>query len=253
MSFAKVVSLLSQGDDSLVPIPAFVSRMFRHSSFYVRSDSGLTDPSQLVGKRIGVPEWAQTAAIYSRGLLAHHHGVDLRTIHWHQAGVNDPGRVEKVKLALPDGLRLTPVPDRSLSEMLLAGDLDCVLSARPPAPFLAGDPRLRRLFTDYAAAEADFLRATGIFPIMHVVVLRRDVYERHRWLALNLLKALETAKDRSLARLGDVTLSYFPLPWAAERAREARALLGPDGWPYGIEPNRPTLDAFTTWASATAA
>jgi 4,5-dihydroxyphthalate decarboxylase len=248
MSFAKVVALLSQSDDSLVPIPAFVSRMFRHSSFYVRADSGLTDPSQLAGLRVGVPEWAQTAAIYSRGLLAHHHGVDLASIHWHQAGVNDAGRVEKVRLALPESLRLTPVPNRSLSEMLLAGDLDCVLSARPPAPFLAGDPRLRRLFADYPTAEAGFLGATGIFPIMHVVVLRRDVYERHRWLALNLLKALETAKDRSLARLNDVTLSYFPLPWAAERAREARELLGPDGWPYGIEPNRPTLEAFTAWA-----
>lgn len=248
MSFGKVVSLLSQGDDSLVPIPAFVSRMFRHSSFYVRADSGLTDPSQLAGKRVGVPEWAQTAAVYSRGILADRYGVDLTSVHWHQAGVNDPGRVEKVKLALPEGLRLTPVPDRSLAEMLLAGDLDCVLSARPPAPFLAGDPRLRRLFADYATAEADFLRATDVFPIMHVVVLRRDVYERNRWLALNLFNALEKAKDRSLARLSDITLSYFPLPWAAERAREARDLVGGDGWPYGIEANRPTLDAFTRWA-----
>ncbi|HEY8613364.1 MAG TPA: ABC transporter substrate-binding protein, partial [Roseomonas sp.] len=116
MSFAKVVSLLSQGDDSLVPVPAFVSRMFRHSSFYVRADSGLNDPSQLAGKRVGVPEWAQTASIYSRGLLAHHYGVDLNSIHWHQAGVNEAGRVEKVQLALPPGLRLTPVPDRSLSD-----------------------------------------------------------------------------------------------------------------------------------------
>ncbi|WP_376099671.1 hypothetical protein ACE7GA_12015 [Roseomonas sp. CCTCC AB2023176] len=246
MSFAKVVSLLSQGDDTLVPIPAFVSRMFRHSSFYVRADSDLTDPSQLAGKRVGVPEWAQTAAVYSRGILAHHHGVDLASIHWHQAGVNDRGRVEKVKLALPEGLRLTPVPDRSLSEMLLAGDLDCVLSARPPAP--VSDGRFRRLFADYRAAEEDFLRRTGIFPIMHVVVLRRDLYERHRWMALNLLNALETAKDRSLARLNDVTLSYFPLPWTAERGREARDLIGGDGWPYGIEPNRATLEAFTTWA-----
>ncbi|HEY8613343.1 MAG TPA: hypothetical protein VIL69_18925, partial [Roseomonas sp.] len=123
-----------------------------------------------------------------------------------------------------------------------------VLSARPPAPFTAGDPRIRRLFGDYQAAEADFLRETGIFPIMHVVVLKREVYEKHRWVALNLLKALETAKDRSLARMSDITLSYFPLPWTAERAREARELIGGDGWPYGVEPNRPTLEAFTAWA-----
>lgn len=248
MSFAKVASLMSQGDTTLVAIPVFVSRMFRHSSFYVRADSGLTDPSQLAGKRIGVPEWAQTAAIYSRGILAHHHGVDLASIEWFQAGVNDPGRVEKVKLDLRGGLRLTPVPDRSLSEMLLAGDLDVVLSARPPAPFVAGNPGIRRLFADYQSAEEVFLQRTGIFPIMHVVVMRRDVYERNRWLALNLMKALETAKDRSLARMSDITLSYFPIPWMAERARAAREMIGGDGWPYGLDANRATLDAFTTWA-----
>lgn len=248
MSFAKVVALLSQGDDSLVPIPAFVSRMFRHSSFYVRAGGGIDHPSQLAGKRVGVPEWAQTASVYSRGLLAHHHGVALDGIEWFQAGVNDPGRVEKVALSLPPGLRLRPVPDRSLSEMLLAGDLDAVLSARPPAPFAAGHPGIRRLFEDYRAAEEGFLRDTGIFPIMHVVVLKRAVYERHRWLALNLLQALEAAKNRSLARMNDITLSFFPLPWTAERAREARSLIGGDGWPYGVGDNLPTLQAFTAWA-----
>ncbi|WP_043834942.1 hypothetical protein [Muricoccus aerilatus] len=247
MSFAKVVSLMSQGDDTLVAIPVFVSRMFRHSSFYVSADSELTDPSQLAGKRIGVPEWAQTAAIYSRGIIAHRYGVDLSSIEWFQAGVNDPGRVEKVKLDLRGGLRLTPVKDRSLSQMLLDGDLDVVLSARPPAPFLE-NRGIRRLFADYQAEEERFLRDTGIFPIMHVVVIRREVYDRHRWLALNLMKALETARDRSLARMADITLSYFPIPWIGERARAAREMIGGDGWPYGVEDNRATLDAFTTWA-----
>ena len=249
MSFAKVVALMAQDDPGLVPIPVFVSRVFRHSSIYVRSDSGLTRPEQLAGLRVGVPEWAQTAAVYTRGMLAHEHGVDLRSVRWVQAGVNEAGRVEKVSLALPEGLGLTPVRDRSLSEMLLAGDLDAVLSARPPAPFAAGDPRVRRLFEDHPAAEADYARRTGIFPIMHVVVLRRDLYERHRWVAMNLYKALEEAKARSLARLADVTLSYFPVPWMAEHAARWHAVAGGgDPWPYGIEANRRTLEAFTAYA-----
>ena len=132
-------------------------------------DAGIAAPADLAGKRIGVPEWAQTATIYVRGLLAHEYGVDLKSVHWHQAGVNEAGRVEKVKLDLPAGLRLTVVPDRSLSDMLLAGELDAALSARPPAPFTAGDSRIRRLIPDHRAAEQAYWKKTGIFPIMHIV------------------------------------------------------------------------------------
>lgn len=248
MSFAKVISLASQDDPGLVPIPVFVSRVFRHSSLYVRADSGFTSPEQLAGKRIGVPEWAQTASIYSRGMLMHEYGVDLRSIHWHQGGVNEAGRVEKVKLALPEGLRLSVVRDRSLSDMLLAGELDAVFSARPPAPFTAGDGRIRHLFDDPRAVELAYWRKTGIFPIMHVVALRREIYERHRWVAMNLFKAFEEAKNRSLTRASDLALSYFPLPWARDQAELSRAMLGADFWPYGIEPNRTTLEAFALYA-----
>jgi 4,5-dihydroxyphthalate decarboxylase len=248
MSFGKTVSLISQGDTSIVPIPVFTSRMFRHSSIYLRTDSGITRPEQLAGKRIGLPEWAQTAAMYSRGLLAHEHGVDLRSIHWHQGGVNQAGRAEKVKLKLPEGLRCTVVPDRSLSDMLLAGDLDAIFSARPPQPYLAGDKRIRRMFEDYRAVELPYWKKTGIFPIMHLVVMRRDVYEKHRWLAMNAFKALEDAKNASLERLTDFTASLVPLPWSADLARAPQDMLGRDFWPYGIEPNRKTLDAFLQYA-----
>lgn len=248
MSFAKIVALASQDDPRFVPIPVFPSRAFRHSSIYVRSDSGISRPEELAGKRIGVPEWAQTAAVYSRGMLAHEYGVDLASIHWHQAGVNEAGRVEKVKLSLPAGLRCTAVRDRSLSQMLLAGELDAVLSARAPAPLLAGDPRLSRLFADYRPAELAYWKKTGIFPIMHVVALRRDVYERNRWVAMNLLKAFEEAKNRSLARASEIGVSYYPLPWTGDYARASRELLGEDFWPYGIAPNRTTLEAFLQYA-----
>jgi 4,5-dihydroxyphthalate decarboxylase len=248
MSFAKFIALKSQGDDSLVGLPVFVSRAFRHSSLYVRADSPITKPEQLSGKRVGLPEWAQTAAIYSRGMLAHDYGVDLKSIHWHQAGVNDAGRVEKVTLNLPEGLRYTPVSDKSLSEMLLSGDLDAILTARPPAPYSAGDGRLRRVFENYREVELDYWKRTRIFPIMHLIAMRRDVYERHRWVAMNLFKAFEEAKDRSLARARDITLSFFPLPWMPDIAKSTQSLMGEDFWPYGIEANRTTLEAFAQYA-----
>lgn len=248
MSFAKVISLASQDDRSLVTLPVFPSRVFRHSSIYVGAESGIKKPEDLAGKRIGVPEWAQSAAIYSRGMLAHEYGVDLKSIHWHQAGVNQAGRVEKVKLALPKGYSLKVVSNQSLSEMLLAGELDAVLSARPPAPFASGDPRVRRLFEDYRPVEQAYWKKTGIFPIMHVLSMRRDVYERDRWLAMSLTKAFEEAKRRSLARIDELGASSFPLPWMSEAARLPRELLGKDFWPYGVEPNRKTLEAFAAYA-----
>ncbi len=248
MSFGKVISLISQGETGIVPIPVFPSRVFRHSSLYLPKDSKITSIEQLAGKRIGVPEWAQTASVYSRGMLMHEYGVDLKSVHWHQGGVNEAGRQEKVKLALPDGVRLTVVKDRSLSDMLLSGDLDAVLSARPPTPFTKGAGTIRRFFADYRGAELPYWRKTGIFPIMHVIVIRRDVYEKNRWVAMNLYKALEESKNNSLERMQDVTASLYPLPWMAENTQVSKELLGEDFWPYGIEPNRKTLDAFVKYA-----
>lgn len=247
-SFGNVVSLASQDDRGLVAIPVFPSRVFRHSSIYLRAQAGITRPEQLEGRNIGMPEWAQTAGIYARGLLAHEYGVNLKSIHWHQGGVNQAGRGEKVALNLPEGMRYTVVAHRSLSEMLLAGDLDAVISARPPACHVQGDARVRRLFEDYRPVELQYWKRTGIYPIMNVIAMRREVYERHRWLAMNLFKAFEEAKNRSRARILDTTASYYPVPWMAENTAISRELLGTDFWPYGIEPNRKTLEAFTCYA-----
>ena len=240
MSFGKVVSLMADPDPQIIALPVFVSRVFRHSAIYVRKGSGIASPKDLQGKRVGVPEWAQTATIYVRGMLAHEYGVDLRSIAWTQAGVHEAGRVEKVKLHLPAGLRVTPAPDRSLADMLAKGDLDAVISAR--------DPGGERMFPDYPAAEAAYFRKTRVFPIMHVVVLRRDVYERDRWIAMNLFQAFEEAKDRSLARATEIGASAVPVAWMADHTRRWRELAGEDFWPYGIEPNRPTLEAFLQYS-----
>jgi 4,5-dihydroxyphthalate decarboxylase len=240
MSFGKTVSLMAQDAPAIMPIPVFPSRVFRHSAIYVGEKSTIKEPADLQGRKVGIPEWAQTAGIYVRGLLRHEYGVDLARIHWVQAGVHQPGRIEKVKLHLPEGLRVTAVPEKSLAGMLASGELDAVISAR--------DPGGRRLFENYQELEEAYFRKTRIYPIMHVVVLRRDAYERDRWIAMNLFKAFEAAKRESVQRLVEIGLSHVPMPWVAERARRWRELAGEDFWPYGIEPNRPTLEAFVQYA-----
>jgi 4,5-dihydroxyphthalate decarboxylase len=240
MSFGKVVSLLSEERPDIVAIPVFVSRVFRHSALYVPPGSPIARPKDLEGRRVGIPEWAQTAGIFVRGMLREEYGVDLARIHWVQAGVRQPGRVEKVELKLPPGVSIERRADRTLVGMLEKGEIDAVMSAREvPAP---------RLFKDYRAAEAGYWKKTRIFPIMHVVVLRRDVYEANRWIAMNLYKAFEEAKRRSLARVQEFGLSHLPLPWVPDHARQWREIAGEDFWPYGIEPNRPTLEAFFRYA-----
>lgn len=248
MSLGKYTALVSQGAAPMVAIPVFPNRAFRHSSIYVRRDAELTDPKQLAGRRVGVPEWAQTAGIYARGSLVHQYGVPLSAIEWCQAGVNQPGRLEKVELRLPGDIRLNRVTDRSLTTMLLAGDLDAVMTAHPPEPEDGRGTEIVRLFSAPAAIEEEYWRATGIFPIMHVIAIKREVYAEYPWVAMNLYKAFDEARRRSVRRAFDVMASRFPVPWMAEYAARWRDLFGPEYFPYGVEPNRATLSAFCDYA-----
>jgi len=248
ISFAKYVSLVSQGDDSIMAIPVFPSRIFRLSSIYVRDGGPIRQPADLSGRKVGLPEWAQTAAVYTRGYLMHQAGVGLEEVDWYQAGVDEGGRSEKVALNLPQGVRLTPVPDRSLTELLLSGEVDAVMSARPPRHFVEGKPGIVRLLPDYRKAEETFYRNTGIFPIMHTVAIKTQVLQSHPWVAMNLLKAFETAKEQSIRRAMDVSAPRFPIPWCYHYAAKARELFGDNYWPYGIEANRKTLEAFLGYA-----
>jgi 4,5-dihydroxyphthalate decarboxylase len=247
LSFGKYISLTSQGDAPMVAIPVFPSRVHRHSAIYVRSDGGIRTPKDLEGTRVGIPEWAQTAGIYVRGFLAEEYGVDLTKIRWLQAGVNEPGRAEKVELKLPAGIRYEPRPDTSLSAMLASDKVDAVISARAPDTFVPGGPVVR-MFPDYRAEEERFFKKTGIFPIMHLMTMRRAAFEQHPWIAMNLYKMFDEAKRRCLNRLTDFTCARIPLPWAAAIADEIVAGYGPDPYPYGIEASRPTLEAFCRYA-----
>jgi 4,5-dihydroxyphthalate decarboxylase len=244
LSLAKYCALRASGDDSLTAIPVFPSRAFRQSAIFIAADGPVDDPGALRGGRIGVPEWTQTATVYARGLLDREYGVGLGDVTWVQAGTNEPGRAEGVAVDLPDGVRVERRPQDTLNDMLLAGEVDAVIAAHPPTEFKRRSGRVRRLFSDARAVEEDFFRRTGIFPIMHIVAIRSDVHERHPWIAMNLVTAFEEAKRRSLERAFDVNAPRFPVPWQPAHAERAREILGDDPWPYGMEANRVTLEAF---------
>jgi 4,5-dihydroxyphthalate decarboxylase len=248
LSFGKYISLISQGDTTFSAIPVFPSRMFRQSSAYVLRDGPVKTVDDLRGRKVGLPEWAQTAAVYSRGFLDQQYGLKLTDVQWVQAGTNEAGREEKVALRLPAGVKLEPVKGKSLNEMLLSGEIAAIFAAHPPHAFEHGDPRVVRLFADYQAVEQAYYEATRIFPIMHVLAIKRPILERNPWVARNLYKAFEEAKARSYARAAEATASRFPIPWSVFYFERARELFGPDPFPYGVEPNRVTLEAFAEFA-----
>lgn len=248
LSFGKYVSMRSQGDTSITSIPVFPSRVFRLSSIYVLADGKVKKIEDLAGKKIGLPEWAQTAAVYSRGYLVHESGIPLSSVKWFQAGVNQPGRAEKVKLKLPDGVSLTPVPTKSLEEMLLDGDIDAMLSAHAPDGFVAGDPRIVRLLPDYQPLEEAHFRKTGILPIMHTIAVRQEIADKFPWALENLFKAFEEAKNRSVERVKEITASRVPILWSPVHVQRTMDIFEGDYWPYGVESNRKTLEAFLLYA-----
>jgi 4,5-dihydroxyphthalate decarboxylase len=242
--------LRARGDERMVAIPVFPSRKFRHTDIYVNAHSGIDRPDDLAGKRVGTQEYQQTAAIWIRGILEHEHNVPPSAIHWFFGGYNEAERfTERIPLKLPANVQSTTIgEDRSLDQMLEAGDIDALMGATAPRSFDRGSPNVRRLFPNSRQVEADYFRRTGIFPIMHLVVLRRDVYERAPWIATNLLLAFEQAKHVGLDRLRQSGTLFCALPWLIDEIQETERLLGRDPFAYGLTPqNRHVLDTFLTY------
>jgi 4,5-dihydroxyphthalate decarboxylase len=247
-SFGAYIAGVEQVDGPFHAIPVFPSRAFRHSALYVRADANIEGPADLAGRAVGTPEWSMTASLWMRGILEEHHGLDLASVHWRTGGLEEPGRQEKSRVTPPDRFRVDPVgADTTLTAQLLEGGIDAILTARPPAAFLRGDPRIRRLFPDYRQEELKFFGSTGIVPIMHVVVLKRDLVREHPWVANNLRHAFEAARVRATPALLDSAVCSSSLIWESAYAEEEAAALG-DVFAYGVDRNRVGLTTLMRYA-----
>lgn len=242
LSFAKFTTQVSRENPDVIGLPVICSRLFRFSSFYVNKNSKIKTVQDLKGKRVGSPEWAHSAAVYMRGWMHNECGVKLTDVHWYQAGANSPGRAEKVELNLPEGMQLTRVADKSLSEMLASGEIDCAIIARPPTCFLDDHPDVERLFPNYLEMEEEYFARTKVWPIMHIIAVQKHIVDENPWVARNLLNAFQESKRRSLERLFDPAVSRYPLAWLPTYARKMRDMFGNDPFPYGIEENRATWE-----------
>jgi 4,5-dihydroxyphthalate decarboxylase len=238
-------TLKTAADDCpYIAVPAFVSRAFRHTAIYVRTDR-IKEPADLKGRKVGVPEYQLTANVWARGILEDDCGVAPADIHWIRGGIESAGRPEKLAIKLPAGVRLDDAPDgKTISALLEAGEIDGFIAPRPPALLAKGHPHVGWLFRDPTAAAKDYFKRTRFFPIMHVVGIRRTLAEQHPWLPGAVFKAFEAAKRAGLANLSDTSSTKVTLPFVEERLKEARDLMGEDFWSYAVAANRKTLDYF---------
>ena len=245
MSLSSYTVSLFNEDRPFVAIPVFPSRFFRHSCIYVNAASGIAEPKDLIGKRVGNPEYQMTAPVWIRGILSDHFGVPVDGVTYLTGGEEEPGRDEKLKLDLPANIKVERIgPQQTLSAMLRDGEIDALYTARMPSCYKAGDGRVVRLFEDYVPVERAYYRETGLFPVMHAVAIRREVYEENRWVAQTLFKAFCEAQRLTYEDLAETAALKAMLPWANAHVEEAARDMGPDWWPYGFEKNREVLATF---------
>jgi 4,5-dihydroxyphthalate decarboxylase len=243
LSLSSFTVKTAQGDCPYVGVPAFVSRAFRHTSIWVRTDR-IKKPADLKGKKVGLPEYQLTANVWARSILQDDHGVKPSDIHWIRAGIEDAARPEKISIKLPADVKLDEgPPGKSISTLLAEGAIDGFIAPRPPS-LPPNTPNIGWLFPDPVATAKDYFRRTAIFPIMHLVGVRRELAEQHPWLPGAVYKAFEQSKAAALALLSDTSAIKVTLPFVEERLGEARALMGDDFWSYGVAKNRKTLETF---------
>jgi 4,5-dihydroxyphthalate decarboxylase len=245
LSLSSYTLSLFRDDSPFIAIPVFPSRFFRHSCIYVHAGCGIRRPEDLIGKRIGNPEYQMTAPVWIRGILSDEYGIPVTSVTYMSGGEEQPGRTEKIPLSLPPEIRLEAIPsDKTLSHMLETGEIDALYTARAPSTFYNGSGKVRRLFEDYQTVEREYYRKTKIFPPMHIIAIRRDVYERNRWVAQSLLKAFIAAQKEVYAELRETGALMHMLPWLTSHVEETEKLMGRDFWPYGYEPNVHALSTF---------
>ena len=249
LSFSSFIRTVAAGTSSYIGIPAFVSRIFRHSGIYIRTDAGIRTPADLRGKRIGLPEYQITAVVWMRGMMQHEYGVLPAEIHWRSGGQEQPGRHERTPLKPIKGLDLQPIgDDQTLVDMLRKGELDALFTARAPSSFVNGEPHIARLFPNSREAEKAYYKKTGLFPIMHLVGIRKTLVEQYPWLATSVYKAFCEAKALAMADLRDVNALMVTLPWLEAETNETMAAMGQDFWKYGVQENMPEIAALTGYA-----
>ncbi|MBI3076864.1 MAG: ABC transporter substrate-binding protein [Deltaproteobacteria bacterium] len=248
MSFGAYNIYRSRPNPPFVAIPVFPSKFFRHSCVFINAGSGVKRAEDLAGKRVGVPEYAMTAIVWMKGILADDHGVPPEKIHWFTGGLEQPGRKERVEFTPPPNVRIEDIgPNRTLNAMLEKGEIDALITARTPTAFMKGSPKVKRLWPDYKPVEMDYYRRTGCFPIMHCIAIRRSLHEAHPWVAQSLYKAFCQAKELCQQQLYDTSALRYMLPWMIQEVDEAREIFGPDIWAYGVEANRKNVETFTRY------
>jgi 4,5-dihydroxyphthalate decarboxylase len=249
LSLSNTMALIARGTCPYVAIPVFPSRLFRHSAVYIRSDRGIARPQDLRGKVIGVPEYPMTAAVWIRGILQDQFGVRAAEMKWRSGGLEQPGRENRVRLDLPAEIDVQPIPPTdTLSDYLDSGRIDGLISALAPSCF-GRNPAVRRLFPDYRTVEEAYFKETRIFPIMHIIGIRRSLVERHPWLPVNTYLAYLKAKDICYRQLETIGHLFTTLPWPVEELQRARTLMGEDFWSYGVAANQRELSAITRYAA----
>lgn len=249
LSVGSYLMAREKGHPRLIALPVFPSRAFRHSCVYINTASGVREPKDLAGKRVGVPEYQITMAIWVRGILQHEYGVEPERMKWFTGGEEHPGREDKIKHDLPKGLDIRPIgPDQTLSSMLDRGEIDAMISAHMPSPFVRRSPKVRRLIPNFREVEKDYYRRTKIFPIMHTVALRQDVYEKNPWVAQSLCKAFAESKRICEESMYEFSALKYMLAWSVAEMEEEREIFGGDLWPYGLEANRHVLETLVRYA-----
>ena len=249
MSLSSYAVSLFRDQPPFIAIPVFPSRFFRHSCIYVHAGSGIREPKDLAGKRIGTPEYQMTAPVWIRGILSDEYGLPVTSPTYLTGGEEEPGRPEKLALSLPPQFRVEAIPStKTLSQMIDCGEIDALYTARAPSTFTCGSGKVQRLFPDYAAVERAYYLKTKIFPIMHTVVIRREVYEQNRWVAQSLYKALIAAQREIYEDLHETAALKFMLPWLLPHVEETERLMGRNFWPYGLEENEHTLSTFLRYS-----